>query len=216
MKKLLVLVFIMIDFYGSRAQVLENFSISPSNPTSHDTVVVTLTIGFPWCCAKKLNGFTTQLNDTVIYHGCYFHPPNFAQMHSYIYDTVRLGIFEAGEYRLLAFRNYVYAPNDTDCLNIAFTDTLDTFFVVSPVSSVDRPLKNPLQAIVTTTQLTLTIPLPTQPTTATITDINGRLLCKEQLLNATNTLNIAELPAGLYFIAVQSTGQRWVRRFVKQ
>jgi hypothetical protein len=137
-------------------------------------------------------------------------------MHSYIYDTVRLGIFEAGEYRLLAFRNYVYAPNDTDCLNIAFTDTLDTFFVVSPVSSVDRPLKNPLQAIVTTTQLTLTIPLPTQPTTATITDINGRLLCKEQLLNATNTLNIAELPAGLYFIAVQSTGQRWVRRFVKQ
>jgi hypothetical protein len=95
----------------------------------------------------------------------------------------------------------------------SYTDTCTTPVGISGdiVEAVISIHPNPA-----TTQLTLTIPPPTQPTTATITDINGRLLRKEQLLNATNTLNIAELPAGLYFITVQSAGQRWVRRFVKQ
>jgi hypothetical protein len=150
-----------------------------------------------------------------VYRGCYRHPL-FAQAESYLDDTIRLGQLEVGAYELYVLRSYVYNSIDTGCMNVVFTDTLDTFFVVSPVNSVDRPVKNPLQVIATTTQLTLTMTPPTQATTATITDINGRLLRTERLLNASNTFSIAELPAGLYFITVQTAKQKWVRRFVKQ
>lgn len=214
MKTWIILVLLIIA-QKVNSQTLMDFKINPTNPTNNDSIMATFYIHFTWDNAKKQNGYLSIVNDTIIYEGCYFKP-GFVQSSSYVYDTVSIGKLSAGYYPFYLLRKYVFSAMDTDCINIAYTDTLDTFIVVSPVSSVDRPVKNPLHIVITGAQLTLTIPPPTQPTTATITDINGRLLRKETLLNATNTLNIAELPAGLYFIAVQNAEQRWVRRFVKQ
>jgi hypothetical protein len=104
------------------------------------------------------------------------------------------------------------------CLTNPYYDSAFLNITVSNINNVEAysGKQLSLHPNPATTHLTLTILPPTQATTATITDINGRLLRTEALLNATNTLSITELPAGLYFITVQSTEQKWVRRFVKQ
>lgn len=118
-----------------------------------------------------------------------------------------------GTYIITGVKESSFLSNSSDAWVIVLQDS--TF-----VSSIQSYNQGNLPVIFypnpATTQLTLTIPPPTQPTTATITDVNGRLLRKEQLLNTTNTLNIDELPAGLYFIVVQNEEQRVMRRFVKQ
>jgi hypothetical protein len=198
---------------------IDSIILSPKQPSAIDTIVLTAytTHGTP----TGLRDWSLAVDDTLVsIYSCYQNT-NLSVVKS---DTssFKIGTLTSGYYKLLFLAKAALSQEIdslTPCTIDTKYDTAILSFEVLGLTSTKSTLNEEnihLHPSPATHQLTLSIPPPTQPATATITDVNGRLLRKEQLLNATSTLNIAELPAGLYFIAVQNAGQRWVRRFVKQ
>lgn len=64
--------------------------------------------------------------------------------------------------------------------------------------------------------LTLSIPNFTEALKVTVTNPNGQLIQQQDMLTANYTLNVANLPKGMYFVIVAGEQGRWVKRFVKQ
>lgn len=56
----------------------------------------------------------------------------------------------------------------------------------------------------------------TQPVAITVTDVSGRELPVRQVNSSPITLDVHELPAGLYFIRVESGNSHYVGKFVRQ
>jgi|GEM_PF-6656947 len=71
----------------------------------------------------------------------------------------------------------------------------------------------------TTDRYTVQLTQPSQPATASISDMLGRSVRAAALLpvrNAAAEVNVADLPAGTYLLRVQQNGRFSVHRFVKQ
>jgi hypothetical protein len=49
-----------------------------------------------------------------------------------------------------------------------------------------------------------------------ITDAQGRIVIKDTKNNADKTINIKELPAGIYFLKLNATEAVWVSAFMKE
>jgi hypothetical protein len=202
----------------SSSLFIDSLRLIPTSPTEIDSVSF---IAYTW--HPNQDGFYEKQvvkQDSVISIFSCWVAGSFPSV-EYVNDTFHLGQLPHGNYRIRYILKFL-SSSDLDSIDACLTNSYyDSAFLNIVVKEIVNVVNFEMDAVSlhpnpATTQLTLTIPPPTQPITATITDVNGRLLRKEQLLNATNTLNIAELPAGLYFIAVQSAEQRWVRRFVKQ
>ncbi|GAA4821999.1 zinc-dependent metalloprotease [Algivirga pacifica] len=79
---------------------------------------------------------------------------------------------------------------------------------VTPLKIYPNPTRN---------QLSVTVPLIGEPYTLRIFDLYGRVLIEKRYLgSASQTIDTTSLTAGPYVLQVQSEGQRWVERFLKQ
>jgi hypothetical protein len=68
----------------------------------------------------------------------------------------------------------------------------------------------------TNSTLTIQTDVAWQEATATLTNLEGRVVFSQALTNnQQQSLDIGHLPNGMYFVTVQSEQQKWVRRVVK-
>jgi hypothetical protein len=68
----------------------------------------------------------------------------------------------------------------------------------------------------TNSMLTIQTDAALQNATATLTNLEGRVMFSQALANSQQqSLDIGHLPNGMYFVTVQSEQQKWVRRVVK-
>ncbi len=198
---------------------VDSLKVFPASPNIDDSITFIAYTRHTTTGTGFYDRVVIEIDSVISIFSCYTNG-SFPAVHN-VNDTIPIGKLQVGDYTIRFILRFLL-PWELDsvepCLTNPYYDSSFLNITVSNINNVElygskQLLLHPNPA---THQLTLTIPPPSQATTATITDINGRQLRKEQLLNATNTLNIAELPAGLYFITVQSAEQRWVRRFVKQ
>lgn len=108
--------------------------------------------------------------------------------------------------------NYT-TPTTADAWVIMLEDTAITNQLTS-ISNMCFNFKifpNPTNSI-----LTIQTDAVMQEATATLTNPEGRVVMTQALNNSKQqTIDIGHLPAGLYFVTVQSAQQKWVKRVVK-
>ncbi|MBL0308246.1 MAG: T9SS type A sorting domain-containing protein [Bacteroidetes bacterium] len=214
----LCLIFVLAS-NSIQGQVLSDFKITPSTPTVNDSVEISFVLGFPWYGARKQKSDLSVQNDTILYEGCYWKP-GLSQTESYVFDTVRLGKLSAGFYETFIIRNFVFSPIDT-CFNIAFSDTLDTFFVVSPITRIEKRDNEALRVLLIGNHtIEIIAEYPTQ-VNISIFDVMGRLCWRQNLMSTHSGKNIIamdmpDLITGVYFLVLQDEKQRVVRKFVKE
>ncbi len=220
MKAVFLALLLTCMFALAKSQALTDFKFTPSAPTIDDSVQVDFLLVFPWFEAKKQMSTLSVTNDTIVYVGCYYKP-GFAQMETYVYDTFNLGKLNAGYYELFVLRNFVFSYQDTDCLNIAYTDTLDTFFVVTEPNIIIEPRTIPLNALLLTRSRLIVECNGEEPIDIDILDVNGRIcfsLTEASIRTGVNQiqLQIPQLPAGVYFYRIKSGNKikviKWVER----
>ncbi|MCW5908962.1 MAG: T9SS type A sorting domain-containing protein [Chitinophagales bacterium] len=198
---------------------IKEMLLIPANPTIDDTISFVYKCESPAHPSFIFNRDLTLLAPQIKLNAC--HRWGMTDGNQMLYDTIVIGKLPEGSYQLGFYCFITQTPLDSNCATPLYLDAKDSAFLnftVTAVTAVRNLEANNimLQPNPATTQLNITLPAPTQPTTATITDVNGRVLRKEQLHTTTNTIPIANLPAGLYFIAIQNKQQRIVKKFVKK
>lgn len=219
MKSKLLLVFLLM-YLGEQGfgQTLTNFKITPSSPTTDDSIAVDFLLVFPWFEAKKQTSNLAIGADTIVYTGCYYKP-GFAQMDTYVYDTFNLGKLSAGYYELFVLRNFVLSYQDTDCINIAYTDTLDTFFIVSAANVILPTQHNGFQVMLLDFNRLKILSDAATKTSVNVFDALGRLCFTQQNISLPAGISqvdliIPSLPRGMYFYDIKTENSRSVSKYI--
>ena len=217
---------LLVSFYANaRAQgssqvntyYFSAHTITPSSPTTADSVFIYFRIEFPEYNAIKIVGALVGINDTFIYHGCYFNP-GFFQAFSHVDDTLSLGKLSAGEHPVFIVARYALNSTDSACLttNDMWNDTLHLVINVSEQTGV---------VATTATELCVS---PNPATTQLIIQTKGAEIEEVNIYNTTGSLvmavplntnyyllNTEALAPGVYIAEVKtqqgSVRKRWVK-----
>jgi hypothetical protein len=139
-----------------------------------------------------------------------------------VYDSMNVLIYHylsiSPEHVVLNFASPVVAYiTIDDSSNTAYA--LDNILVDFGIpTSVHEIFLNDFRIFPNPTNSTLTIKTDVawQDATATLTNLEGRVVFSQALTNnQQQSLDIGHLPNGMYFVTVQSAQQKWVRRVVK-
>lgn len=159
-----------------------------------------------------------EVNDTVeneiVFKACY--RIGVLTTLCYRVDTFYLGVYKNG---YMDVKTQFTATGSLACSSITPNNTVDktlsTFItnIEKVVSSTSNVLFFPNP---TNSTLTIQNDVAWQEATATLTNPEGRVVMTQALNNSKQqTIDIGHLPAGLYFVTVQSAQQKWVKRVVK-
>lgn len=228
MKKLLGFIIIAMCIGASlKGQPIEQtgsiykVSISPPNPTIHDSVILPLEIVFGDGIGTKYSSTLNIYSDTIVYTGCYYCSCTLLESFP-TPDTIKLSPLLAGLYHVVVIARFPKNSQDTFCLqsNPAYIDTVDTFFVVSPVNAIETPSNDPFYAILEGFN-TLKINTGTSdPVKVSVYDALGRQIYSNAqiVLQQGNNVIDLQLPAlaqGVYFYRIDAGNKEKVLKYVK-
>ena len=218
MKACIVCVIFVAGFLTSNAQTLTNFHVVPESPSTNDSIQINFVLAFPWSEAKKQTSNLTIGSDTIVYTGCYYKP-GFVQTDSYVYDTFDVGKLSEGYYELFVLRNFVFSYQDTDCLNIAYTDTLDTFFIVSAANVILPTQYNGFHVMLLDFNRLKILSDAATKTSVNVFDALGRLCFTQPNISLPAGISqidliIPSLPRGMYFYDVKTENSRSVSKYI--
>lgn len=207
---------VMVLMSWTKSMAFYTYGTIPANPTVNDSVYLYCsgtTILFPvW----RFNDLTSISEDTIFTSICY----RLGQNHFGItvYDTISLGKLSAGYYTVILQRNSTSGVSDSNCIQSNWFDYVSFGFWVSDtttgVGKTDDKFTVSLHPIPASTIVTLSCAPP--QSVASITNLHGQSVMQLTVNDKQQTINVAHLPAGMYFCIVESAKERKVLRFVRE
>lgn len=212
--KYIMIIVITLLFTSSYAK-LSTYSITTySSSCSNDSCYLYLVFNGKFTsgpCYSIDTSIITKSEDSLSIKICYIQGP--LQIICYHTDTINLGLFRNGNMNIHMDLNVSY---DLQCSNFTTIDTLFSTLITDikePISFNGNLLLYPNP---TASTLTIQTDAAWQEATATLTNLEGRVVLSQALTNTQQqSLEIGHLPNGMYFVTVQSAQQKWVRRVVK-
>lgn len=197
-------------------QTVTDLKITPSSPTIDDSIMIDFKVIFLNTGAQKQNGSFTIGNDSVLYTGCYFKP-SLNQGYSEVPDTIYLGKLPAGHYDLLLFQNIVFSVFDTTCINVAYSDTVDTFFVVTEPSGIADGANEDMVVWPNPVTDCINLHMPSHNNASlAVSSMDGKIIIPAiSLVDNQNKIDISFLSSGIYLLTVTDGERRYVKRFIK-
>lgn len=209
----------MLSSMWLEGQTLVGLTVTPNSPTIADDILVSFKVTFPNTGAQKQNGTFYLSSDSLIYTGCYFRP-GLNQGYSEVPDSIFVGQLPAGYYHFIIYENFVFSIFDTACINVAFSDTADSFLIVAEPNIIIEPERESFSAMLLSNNRVVVKTDAEGVATISVIDVNGRLCFWQDaapLHTGTNQLplNIPHLPAGVYFYQVQMGDRVKVLKWVQ-
>lgn len=196
MKKI-VLLFLLCSALMTQAQVIQNVSVLPANPTEDDVVSIVVQSAFN-------SGGCDMVNHTASVMGSFidlnlYHCLGILTVICYTSDTIVLGQLPAGAYVL---STYVwYGTGIPDCTTFQPGDTSGQTFNVDFSNSIRSNLDN--RPMVVVKDRSLLIDKVPAESIVELVDINGRIL-RSAVLSATgNLIDLHDL-SGMCFYRIRS------------
>lgn len=217
MKKPIVILLLFIFCFmaksgiAQRAGYPDSIRILPDNPQSGDTIRIALHTYLN--TSEPIAWVDHQVNPGEIdIQGCF--PVSVFGVGSYFSDTLIIGSLPAGNY-LLHYTYYTSLSKDS-CVRIDSADTSFTF-KVSPPTVIRLPNRdNAIEIYPNPTTETLLIRTDKRIAIrwVSIRDMQGRLV-REYAHLESGSLDVSELPQGMYLLYLDTDKGRVLRRFQK-
>jgi hypothetical protein len=105
------------------------------------------------------------------------------------------------------------------CNNFSLQRTINTMIYVNVVPNTSTDIVPVLPTVTasftlypnpTNGSVTISIPESLIGSTATVSDVMGRVVCKSEIANSKSEINTAELSEGIYFVAVGNRAQKLI------
>lgn len=212
----------LIIFCQASSQDVEWLTITPSAPSTTDTIQATIHIAFNNFDTRKLGGTLVSSGDSTAYFGCYYNPSLIPTL-SDVYDTITLMPQSAGLHYLRVIARYVGVNTDSTCAstNPAWNDTLDTVFAVTTPNAISFSKSTPFHAMALSYDKISITSEKSSNLDIKVMDVSGRLCFDEKNIelhigNNDLDLSIQELPQGIYFYELVIGGEREILKVIKR
>jgi hypothetical protein len=197
-----------------------NVAISPSNPTTQDSIKITFAVGIT-DYGYKFSDVLNLQSDSIFYKGCYLCIC-FQQTDTEIDDTVRLNPLSEGLYHVQIIARFAGSHTDSFCVgsNPAGNVIVDTFFIVSPLNAIGKVDRNPFYAsLLSFNHLRINTENEAE-LTVSVSDVSGKEINTLHSFahRGDNSIewNLPAMPAGMYFYQLLLGDKQKVLRFVKE
>jgi hypothetical protein len=215
----IVLLVYLLCVNGIIAGGLSNLQISPIQPSTSDSVVLSYKYDSQKNPAKIFTHQIDIANFSIYLNTCFGEGEQTAG--DVFFDTVNLGIYSIpGLYHITLYMNKTLL-SDTLCSHSIWYDSAEITFSVSGPNGIvpaanDGNLAFSLYPNPANDKLNCVINKPTQNTTLQLFTTAGRAAAPAMPVTQANTeIDVSTLPAGLYFLQLQDDKQRVVKKFVK-
>lgn len=206
-KKIVFLVAALLTLNLSKAQNFESLTLIPDPPLADQFLSLEVKAWFPNSGCPLTNATVTSNEDTIRLDLVYDMGLATAICNSR--DTVPLGLYEAGQYVLIAYLNVAMPPNMTD------TDTL-WFEVVFPTGHREVTSSEGLRVFPNPVTDRLHIETAVElPAHVRVYDSLGRVVAARRIVESSTELDMADYPAGTYTVVVRSAGEIVRRQVVR-
>lgn len=196
MKKI-VLLFLMISSLITKAQVIQNVTVLPANPTEDDVVSIVVQSAFNSGGCDLVNYNSSVMGSFVNLD--LYHCLGLLTVICYASDTIVLGQLPAGTY-IISSRLW-YGTGMPDCTTFQPGDTSSQTFNVDFSNSIRYNLDS--RPMVVVKDRSLWIDKVPAESVVELVDINGRIL-RSAILSATgNSIDLHDL-SGMCFYRIRS------------
>ncbi|MBL0342746.1 MAG: T9SS type A sorting domain-containing protein [Bacteroidetes bacterium] len=213
----IALLFLILTSYKSQGQFIQSLTISPSNPTTADTITILAECAFPsGGCEEHTQG--SFVNGSII-SGFAIHCLGPLTVICYYTDTFQIAPLAAGNYSFIFQLDAGFGPSPctpgivpgpTDTLNFTVTlssgqnnELLDKSFSVYP---------NPVNDLIYLTQSDS----KSQHHTIEILSVDGKTVLTKPISNLSEPISVKELQNGFYFIKLKTLYNHFVwLKFIK-
>ena len=182
----------------------------PDNVSASEAIYVVAQACFSsFSCYLASTSLSTYEN-TITVRLCYI--VGVAMQPCYRIDTINIGTYLTGNYTIKV--DMLTGDPNCNIVNDSITKTIGLFVGLSEIVNI---VNDTLTLTPNPTTTTLTITANTTNTTAQIFTIEGKAATQKiPLVNTNTVIDVAMLPKGLYFVALQSKAGYALKKFVKE
>lgn len=196
MKKI-ALLFLLCSALMTQAQIIQNVSVLPANPTEDDVVSIVVQSAFTSGGCEMISHTANVVGSSIDLQ--LYHCLGILTVICYSSDTIVLGQLPAGSYVLSA--NVWYGAGMPDCTTFQPGDSAIQSFIVDFSNSIRSNLDSKPMVIVKDRSL-LIDKVPSE-SIVELVDINGRILRSAVLSASGNLIDLHDL-SGMCFYRIRS------------